>query len=265
MVSLFSTWLLLIQILVIATARLRIRHGSFVYDAGNYLLALDVDKDGNVVLSAEVHGRRPSRSRPFPLIGGTTKFSSLAFSLVTNYTVDASPSIFSRWYRPIRRQLPGARIRRGDLINLGFADSGLTYTRFQGREVVFTWKPHTLVPGLFVYRNPTGDQLQVGCRVHADMSLDINVSCHGLDGVRRTVRASLNLARVPESPARPFVEYSYSRDFDDPSIIFKNELRNTCREVRDLLNSVTFGDENTLYVPIVLPGSVFLPLDRVVS
>ncbi|KAF4680115.1 hypothetical protein FOZ60_014041 [Perkinsus olseni] len=153
-------WLSAIHLFTITTGQI-IRHpiGRFVHDAGNYTLSFDVDKDNNIRLSVEVPGMQPLRLRSFRLSDGFDVFSPDYF-YTRNRTIQASTtSITSRWYQPIRRNVPTANIQRGDLTTFGFTDPlDVVYTRFQGRWVPLMFETNTLVPSWVPLKDGTTRQ-----------------------------------------------------------------------------------------------------------
>ncbi|KAF4708159.1 hypothetical protein FOZ63_011174 [Perkinsus olseni] len=255
MMNLFTTWLMVIQLLAVATGQLS---GRFRYDAGDYSLVLDVDKDGDVRLTVDVPRRR-FRSRSFPLSGGTRSVAQVdGFFSIFNYTVDASPSaIAANWYRPIRRRVRNTNIEQGDLTNLGFTDLGTIYARYQGQEIVFEWETAPLSPGLFSFRDSAGDQVEVDYRVSSDDLVDVRVGCRGLDGVRATFK----LVGIT-SPRNIYFLFPHEGS-SYPT--FLNQVIDLCGEVRGFFDSINFADQNRLYAPFSLDGrlSSQLPLDRV--
>ncbi|KAF4662890.1 hypothetical protein FOZ61_002096 [Perkinsus olseni] len=238
--------------------------GEFATEVEGVRLAYNVDKDGDIKLSAEGPDGRRSRGRSFPLRKGTSHLDPDGFS-ITNYTVDFGRRSRRRqrsFLRPVSRLLPDANLEEGDLTNLTIADFGIILARLRGQELELNiWNTRSLSRGLFRFRERRGDRNEVTYRIGSDGRVEINVGCRGLDGVS----ASFSLEEVGD-----LLRVYFLRSTEGSSIVtFREQVVELCGigEGADLFEVVLFADEDRIYVPYPIPGrnSALLPLDRIAN
>ncbi|KAF4724483.1 hypothetical protein FOZ62_000360 [Perkinsus olseni] len=273
MVNLFSTSLIVTGLFVTTTCQ---RSGTFTHEGLRFTLTYVVDNAGEVSLTVERPARpagsdgrpgRPGRrssGESYPLKEVHAQLEPDGF-LFSNYTVDFEGSGLGgkrSFLEPVSLLLPSVELEAGDLTDLSFFDGGIAYARFRGRDLGFRWNTLPLSPGVFRYRETTGDLNKLTYIVFSDGTVEMNVGCRGLD----SVEAEFSLNEVFIDQARTYTV----ADTEESSLAtFQKQVFGLCGyEDRDFfLQGIIFANEDRIYVPYLIPGrnSVLLPLDRIAN
>ncbi|KAF4679746.1 hypothetical protein FOZ60_014562 [Perkinsus olseni] len=267
MMDLFSTCLIFTSLFVTTTCQLS---GEFATEVEGVRLAYHVDKDGDVSLSAEGPDGRRVRGTSFPLREVSSQLDTDGF-FSTKYTVDFGRRRFRglrqrKFLRPVSLLFPQANFENGDLTDPVFTDFGIVFASFQGQQLQFLWNTRTLSPGVFRFRETTGDLNEVTSSIDSDGRVEINFSCRGLEGVSAIF--SLEEGRFP-------YRLYFTRSTRGISIVtFRQDVVELCgiddfdgERADRLFRVLAFADEDRVYMSYPIPGrnSILLPLDRIVN
>ncbi|KAF4683544.1 hypothetical protein FOZ60_008995 [Perkinsus olseni] len=165
--------------------------GRYVYETEDFRMIFDVNDDHEADFTFKAHPRlgvTPEGSTSFST--GMVPLENFSDSGYLFALGKRGPgyATFTNLYNAIGHYLskagiiqpddsfPPAGIQHGDLTLLTYTDSDHISTDFQGEEVIFR-KAGILIPGTFVYNEPTSPSLKVVFKVCPDGIVRIKVKC----------------------------------------------------------------------------------------
>ncbi|KAF4741739.1 hypothetical protein FOZ63_028093 [Perkinsus olseni] len=234
MMNFLPTWLVVIQVAIIAEAQ---HFGMFVHKASYYSITYEVNKNYEVTFGVNV---TVEPSQWFP----DAKSSSFQYGayplkrLSSNaFTVDFEGHKHSLrdWYMSMEKAMVDGGVieSHGNYPPIGMTDGDLTVLQYEGPDTLtvnfqddaisFSRVSRSLAAGKFVYKDCMKPRLRLRYKVSSDSSVHIKAACDG----KRISRATFKL--VHRDGSANYQHYDVVPAGKGTLDEFRQQMRTTCR------------------------------------